>query len=100
MIVPAQWRTRHVPVGRGVRSPETVSGSRLRMKQTPGHGADFVEETQGGLQAGGIDRTCLGEEAKVGVDFLRRAVGDAPVVHAVSACSAVTLREIRGDRRC
>ena len=61
------------------------------MEEAPGEGSCFVEESEGGFGATGIDGASLDEELEMGVDFLRGAIGDAPVVHPVSAGTSVAL---------
>ena len=69
------------------------------MEEAPGEGAGFVEELESDIGSTGIDGACLDEELRVGVDFLRRSVGDSPVVVAVPTGSTVAFGEIRGYRR-
>ena len=69
------------------------------VEETPCEGSDFVEELDGGGGLGGVDGACSGEETKMGIDLFRGGVGDAPVVHSVTAGSAVAFREVCGNRR-
>ena len=55
------------------------------MQEAPGDGSDLVEESDRGGRLGDVDGTCSDEETKVGVDLLRGAVRDAPMVQPVSA---------------
>jgi hypothetical protein len=66
------------------------------MDESPGHGADVVEELQGGgclIAMHGVEEA---EETEVAVDLLRGSVGDTPVVGAVSSEAAVAFAEV-GD---
>jgi len=55
---------------RGDRNPERLSESMCRVHQSPGHGADLVKQPDCVACPADIDRTSLGEQAQVGVDFL------------------------------
>jgi len=72
--------------------------SRLRVEQPPGHGADFVEEPEGGVGSRDVDCSRSSEQTQVGVDLLGRGIGYPPVVDSVAPYPSVTLREIRRNR--
>ena len=65
-------------------SSRVTSTSLFRVEEAPGKGAGFVEEVESGFASGSIDGAGFDQKTQVGVDFLRRGVGDAPVVHSVS----------------
>jgi len=65
------------------------------VEEAPGHGSDVVEETNSVLGSRCGDGTHADEETQVGVDLFRGAVGDSPVVEAVSSGTAGTFGEIR-----
>ena len=62
-----------------------TSRSPFRVEEAPGDGSDVVEETDCRIGLGCIDRAGADEETEVGVDLLRGAVGDSPVVHPIAA---------------
>jgi hypothetical protein len=62
-----------------------------RVEEAPGHGADLVEEQQGGCCLIAMHGAGEAEETEVAVDLLRGSVGDPPVVGAVSSESAVVV---------
>jgi len=61
------------------------------MEQPPGHGADLVDEAQGGFGLCAVDGARLGQQSQVGVNLLRGSECDSPVVDPVSAEAPVTL---------
>ncbi len=83
---------------RGRPLSRVTSRSPFRVEKTPNHGSDVVEESEGCFGRGGVDDACTKEKLKVGVDLLCRAVGDAVVVHAVTACPPGTLGDIGRNR--
>ena len=62
------------------------------MEETPGHGADVVEELQGGGCLIGFREVGEAENPEVDVDLLRGSVGDAVVVEPVSSGTSVAWR--------
>jgi hypothetical protein len=81
------------PSGDGRHKPPR---SLERVEEAPGHGADVVEELQGGRCLIAMHGACEAEETEVTVDLLRKSVGDAPVVGAVSSETAAAFAEV-GD---
>jgi hypothetical protein len=55
------------------------------MEESPGEGADIVEESEGVVGSVGVDRACSQEELEVGIDLFCRGVGDPPVVVSIPA---------------
>ncbi len=45
------------------------SGSMSWVEKSPGHGADIVEEIEGGFCSFRVDGTCADQKAKVSVDL-------------------------------
>ena len=87
------------PARPGGRHMSTHSGAAsLWVEEAPGHGADVVEESQGGGCVGCVRSNREPEETEVDVDLLRGAVGDAEVVEPVASGSTVTLCEIGWNR--
>jgi hypothetical protein len=68
------------------------------MKQTPGHGANFIEGLERPIRLGAIDHSSLSEEPQVAVDFLGRRIGNPPVVETISAGSAMAFGEVCWNR--
>jgi hypothetical protein len=68
------------------------------MEETPGHGADVVEELQGSGCVSAMRGVREAEDSKVNVHFLRGSIGNPEVMEPVSSGSSVTLREIRWNR--
>ncbi len=68
-------------IGRRLRKAQSARG----MEQPPGEGSDGVEETdcRTGLRC--VDSAGTDEETQVGVDLLRGAVGNSPVVDSIAA---------------
>ena len=54
------------------------------MEEAPGDGSDIVEELEGDDCSRVVECSGSDEELEVGVDLFGRAVGDSPVVQAVS----------------
>jgi len=50
------------------------------MEESPGHGADVVEELEGTFSPGAIDGAGGEQDSEVGVSFFGRTKGDAEVV--------------------
>ena len=71
-----------------------LSKSGFRMEETPGHGADVVEELESGYRSVSVEGTFMDEEPEVGVDLLSGAVRNTVVVKSISACSAGALSEV------
>jgi hypothetical protein len=67
------------------------------VEEAPGHGADLIEEQQGGCCLIAMHGVGKAEETEVRVDLLRGSVGDPPVVGPVSSETAVALGEIGKD---
>jgi hypothetical protein len=61
------------------------------MDEAPGHGADLVEEVEGWSRVLHPHGAGVGEQPEVGIDLLRRGVGDPPQVEPVAAGTAVSL---------
>jgi hypothetical protein len=67
------------------------------MDESPGHGADVVEELQGGGCLIAMHGVGEAEETEVEVDLLRGSVGDEPVMGEVSSEAAMALGEVGKD---
>jgi hypothetical protein len=76
----------------------TIIASGIGVEEAPGDGSDFVEKIKDGLSAADVDGASLSKETKVGVNFLRRTVGDSLVVHPVPAGSSVTFCQVSRNR--
>ena len=79
-------------------APQSIA-SGFWVEKAPGDGSNFVQELNRCFGVVEVDGTDTDEETKVGIGFLRGAVGDSPVVVSISAGAAVAFGEIRGDRR-
>ena len=79
-------------------APTTIA-SRPWVDEAPGHGADVVEELQGGGCVIAFRAVGEAENPEVDVDLLRGSVGDLVVVEPVPSGTPVAFGEIRRDRR-
>ena len=75
----------------GGASP-TLRGGAHRIDQTPGHGADVVEELQGGGCVSARRGVSEAKDPQVNIDLLCGSVGDSEVVEPVSSGTAVAWR--------
>ena len=75
-----------------------MPASRLGVEETPGHGADVVEETEGTFRPGAVDGAGGEQDAEVGVSFFGRTKGDAEVVGPVFPGPPVPLGKIGSHR--
>ena len=64
------------------------------MKESPGHGPDFVEEVEDSGRTLPVDGVRPREEADVSVDLPSRGERDAPVMRSISTGSSVPLGEV------